>query len=111
MSSQRTKKRRQRRRRQSQQRVVWALLAVAALILVGALLLLRPQGNDTYSVPANYEAEVEGAPRLAMLTDEVVDYGEVKLDTTVETVFRVKNVGDQVLRFQEQPYVELVEGC
>ena len=53
---------------------------------------------------------VTGAPRV-VVDQELVDYGEVKFDTSIETVFRVRNVGDQPLKILGEPQVELVEGC
>jgi hypothetical protein len=54
--------------------------------------------------------EVNGAPSIKV-DKEQVDLGDVKLGKTVEVTFKVTNVGDQTLRFQEQPYIEVVEGC
>lgn len=42
---------------------------------------------------------------------EVFDYGDVKVNTPIETLFRVRNAGDQPLRIADAPEVELVEGC
>jgi hypothetical protein len=42
---------------------------------------------------------------------EKVDLGEVKLGKTVEVSFELTNVGDQTLRFSEQPFIEVKEGC
>ena len=39
------------------------------------------------------------------------DYGDVKLGSTIQTVFNVKNVGDKDLVFQGEPRVEVIEGC
>ncbi len=108
-----SKQSKQRRSKRSQpitvhNRVVWALLAGAGLILAAALLLLRPQ---PYQVAEDFVPEVEGAPRVALVSDEVIDYGDVPLNTTVETVFRFRNTGDQVLQVLGEPTVELVEGC
>jgi hypothetical protein len=36
---------------------------------------------------------------------------DVKLGQPVKVSFIITNVGDQPLRFSEQPYVEVVEGC
>lgn len=60
-------------------------------------------------VPA-FVPEFTGGPR-AQLSQTVFDYGDVKNNTTVETVFTVKNVGDQQLYFPMEPVVTVVEGC
>jgi hypothetical protein len=42
---------------------------------------------------------------------EQVDLGDVKLNQPVEVTFQITNVGDKTLRFEEQPYIDVVEGC
>lgn len=82
------------------------LLGVAALAVI-VLVIWLAQGRQTSvtSPPA-----VVGQPSAA-IDQTAFDYGDVKLGTTIETVFRVKNVGDQSLVFQGEPVVEVVEGC
>lgn len=80
-------------------------LAALVVAVVGVVLFTRS------SDPASeFEPQVTGAPRLAV-AQEVFDYGDVKLGTTVETVFEIQNVGDQELRIAENPPVRVVEGC
>lgn len=82
------------------------LLGMAALAVI-VLVIWLAQGRQTSvtSPPA-----VAGQPSAA-IDQTAFDYGDVKLGTTIETVFRVKNVGDQALVFQGEPIVEVVEGC
>jgi hypothetical protein len=54
--------------------------------------------------------DVSGSPSLKV-DKEKVDLGEVKLGKTVEVSFKLTNVGDQTLRFSEQPFIEVKEGC
>lgn len=81
---------------------------VGALILVAAIMLINQQQQN--SPPPDYVPEVTGAPRVAVAED-VVDYGDVQLNSTIETVFHVQNVGDEPLHIQGEPQVELIEGC
>jgi hypothetical protein len=85
----------------------WLLLATlaAALLVTGGAILLWPRSGQPSVAP-----QVTGAPRVAV-SQEVVDYGDVKLNTSIETVFRVQNVGDQPLKILGEPQVELVQGC
>ncbi|MBZ0292061.1 MAG: DUF1573 domain-containing protein [Anaerolineae bacterium] len=93
--------------RRGYQRVGIALVVV--IILFGAAIVFSP--TDQSGTPENFVPQVLGAPRVAVAQDEV-DFGDIKLDRTVEAVFRVRNIGDQVLRILDQePSVELVEGC
>ena len=83
-------------------------LAAVALALVVAVIWLalgRQQTTTTTSQPG-----VTGQPS-AVIDQTEFDYGDVKLNTTIETVFRVKNEGDQPLVFQGNPEVKVVEGC
>lgn len=51
-----------------------------------------------------------GTPALAV-DQEVIDYGEVKLATDLTFAVNVTNTGDGTLRFREEPYIEVREGC
>lgn len=57
-----------------------------------------------------YTPEVSGEPR-AQLDQTEIDYGDVKLNTTLTSVFKVRNISDQLLKILGEPQVELVEGC
>jgi hypothetical protein len=85
----------------------WLLPAiiVAVIAVVGAVLAVV-LGNQT----PPYEAEVTGAPS-AVVDTTVVDHGAVPYAQTVESVYRVRNVGDEPLVILGEPRVELVEGC
>ena len=86
---------------------IWLpLIIVAGVVLIGAALL---SGNSDTAAPS-VSPQVTGAPALTVDKDKV-DFGNVTLGQTVEVKFEVTNVGDQPLRFNEKPYVEVVEGC
>jgi hypothetical protein len=85
------------------------IVVIVLLVIFGAAVLLAPTSQS--GTPADFIPEVLGAPRVAVAQD-FVDFGDVKLDKTVEAVFRVSNVGDEVLNILDyEPPVELVEGC
>lgn len=85
----------------------WQWIAlIAALVSVGGVLVWLVSRSRT----DNVTPEVTGAPSLEV-AQELVDYGDVKVNTPVETVFRVRNVGDEALVILGEPQVELVEGC
>jgi hypothetical protein len=85
----------------------WAIGLVLAGVVLIAVVVISSNNNST---PANYVPEVTGAPALKV-DKEKVDLGNVKLGQTVSVSFDVTNIGDQPLRFEERPYVEVVEGC
>lgn len=80
-------------------RVLW-WVGSAAVLLVGLLVIWG----------INLQSQAKGAPRLAVEQD-TFNYGDVKLGITVETVFRVRNVGDKPLLILNQPRLQVIEGC
>lgn len=80
------------------------LVAVGAMLLTIATLTLRKDSPD------NAATEFQGGPRVAVNQDKF-DYGDVKVNTPIETMFRVRNTGDQPLQIAGNPKVELVQGC
>lgn len=96
-----------RRAAPSPKRSLWLLLVVlgAVLLVAGGVVRFWQRSSQSDVTPL-----VTGAPRVAV-SQEVVDYGDVKVNTTIETVFRVRNVGDQPLKILGEPQVELVQGC
>jgi hypothetical protein len=51
-----------------------------------------------------------GTPALAV-DQSVIDYGDVKFETDLTFAVKVTNTGDGTLRFKEEPYIEVREGC
>lgn len=79
--------------------------AALLLLLVGSLVLWN-RVNRTPAPPP----QVTGAPRLAV-DQSTIDEGDVPLGKTIRSVFRLQNVGDQLLTVLDEPRVEVVEGC
>lgn len=52
-----------------------------------------------------------GAKPQLISDREAIDLGDVKLGEPVSVTFTLTNAGDGPLRFNEAPYVEVVEGC
>ncbi len=93
-------------RRKPANRPPWLLF-----LSLGGLILMMLAGFAAWR-DATLKAKIEttGAPRLRA-DREAVDLGNVQLGQTVKVAFELTNVGDQPLRFKEQPYIEVVEGC
>lgn len=102
-----SKKSELKRSRKKQQRNRWmsVLLGLGGLVLLVIAALSLNRGGA-----ATAEIEVSGQPSLKV-DQEVVDLGDVKINRLVEANFNVTNVGDEPLRFEKEPYVEVVEGC
>lgn len=109
------KKRSRTRRRAPNSTRNWLVASAAGVVLLilAALALASRQdespGQKVFD--PDFEPQVTGAPRLEVLPQDVVDYGEVKLGTTITTVYTVRNVGDAPLVIYGEPRVELIEGC
>lgn len=88
-------------RKSSPMMLIFGGLALLALALL-ATVLARPRSN--------YSPEVTGGPSLRVDRKQV-DLGDIRLGTPVEASFTVTNVGDEPLRFAEQPWIEVKEGC
>ena len=83
---------------------VLLLLAGGLLLVIGVIFAFRKPSEPKAAI------EISGTPSLKV-DQQKVDLGNVKLGQTVEVKFKLMNVGDQTLRFEKAPYVEVVEGC
>jgi len=54
--------------------------------------------------------QYRGGARLAVDTD-LIDFGTMRYGQFVEARFRLKNVGDQLLRLPASPPIDVLEGC
>ncbi len=88
---------------------LWLTVGAAILLVLGGLSLMWTP-SDTGVVTLDVTPEVSGSPRLAV-DQEIIDEGYIKLNKTVQTTYRLRNVGDQPLYITGEPQVELVEGC
>lgn len=82
---------------------IFFVIGGVIIVLISSLLALQNK-------PTTYIAEVEGKPSLQVDEDKI-DLGDVRLGTTVQTSFKIRNVGDQELKFTQVPFVEVKEGC
>jgi hypothetical protein len=88
---------------------LWLAVGGAVLLIIGGLSLVWTS-SEAGVVTLDVTPEVAGAPRLAV-DQEVIDEGYIKLNNTIRTTFRLRNVGDEPLHILGEPAVELVEGC
>jgi hypothetical protein len=75
----------------------WLLLALGGVLLV---------------IAAFFQANRDrgGTPSIAV-DRQKIDYGDVKFGVEKSFVIKVTNNGDGTLRFKEEPYIEVLEGC
>ena len=74
------------------------------VVLGGGLLLLAAV------LFANRSGDGGGTPAIAV-DQQKIDYGDVKFGVNKTFAIKVTNTGDGTLRFKEDPYIEIVEGC
>ena len=75
----------------------WLVAAGGILLVVAVFLLTRQNGGG-------------GAP-IITVDQQRIDYGDVKFSTNKNFAIKVTNLGDDTLRFKEEPYIQVLEGC
>lgn len=79
---------------------------LAALLFFIAVAVVVVKATAPRKVPV----EAAGGPRIKVYTDRL-DLGTLKLGQTQPVKIEIANVGDQVLRFTNDPYLQVVKGC
>ncbi|WKZ34988.1 MAG: hypothetical protein QY332_15335 [Anaerolineales bacterium] len=87
------------KRQKQKQKFPWLFLALGGVFVALAVFLFARQGGDG-----------GGTPSIAV-DQRLIDYGDVKFSVEKTFAIKVTNTGDGTLRFKEEPYVEVVEGC
>jgi cell division septal protein FtsQ len=100
--------RRQERQRKKQQRNMLLILVSGGLLLIAAAIIIGQTAWANRPDPSLIE--VSGQPSLKV-DQELIDYGDVKLNTNLTFDLQLTNVGDEDLKISETPYVEVKEGC
>jgi hypothetical protein len=87
------------RKQKQRKNFPWLFVALGGLILLGAILFANRSGGD-------------GGGTASLSVDQnKIDYGYVKFGENRQFALKVTNTGDGALRFSEQPYIEVLEGC
>jgi hypothetical protein len=88
-------------RKQKQRRTFpWLFVALGGgLLLVAAAIFFANQNGGTGGTPA------------ISVDQNKIDYEYVKFGENRQFTLKVTNTGDGTLRFEEKPYVEVLEGC
>jgi hypothetical protein len=78
----------------------WPLLVFGGvLLIVAAVLFVNRSGGDG------------GGTASLAVDQQKIDYGDVKFGVNKTFAIKVTNTGSGTLRFKEEPYIEVVEGC
>ena len=77
----------------------WLFLALGGGLLLLAAVLFTRNGVDG-----------GGTPSISVDQNRI-DYGYVSFGQSRQFAIKVTNTGNGTLRFKEQPYIEVLEGC
>ncbi len=77
-----------------------------SLIILGGVLLIVAAFYFSYQGGG----DGGGTPSIAV-DQQKIDYGDVKFGVNKTFAIKVTNTGDGTLRFKEEPYIEMLEGC
>ncbi len=87
-------------KRQKQRKTFpWPLVFLGGILLIVAAFFFANRGGDG-----------GGTPSIAV-DQEKIDYGDVKFGVNKTFAIKVTNTGNGTLRFKEDPYIEVLEGC
>ena len=78
----------------------WLPVAIGGVLLIIAAVFFANQGGG----------DGGGTPSIAV-NQQKIDYGDVKFGVNKTFAIKVTNTGDGTLRFKEEPYIEVLEGC
>ena len=85
------------KRQKQRQDFPWLLAALGGVLLV---------------IAASFFANRDGSGTASITVDQQkIYYGDVKFGVEKSFAIKVTNTGDGILRFKEDPYIEVMEGC
>ena len=87
------------RRQKQKKSFPWPLVAIGGVLLILAAFFFANQGGGG-----------GGTPSIAV-DRQKIDYGDVKFNVEKTFAIKITNTGDGTLRFKEDPYIEILEGC
>jgi len=87
-------------KRQKKQNFPWLLLALGGILVAAAAFLFAREGGG----------DGGGTPSIAV-DQQKIEYGDQHFGTNLTFEVKVTNTGDGNLRFKEEPYIQVLEGC
>ncbi len=88
------------KRQKQRKNFPWSIVAIGVVLLIIAGFFFANQGGG----------DGGGSPSIAV-DQQKIDYGDVKFGVNKTFAIKVTNTGDGTLRFKEEPYIEILEGC
>jgi hypothetical protein len=89
----------QKRRKQNNKLFLPLIILGGVLLIIAAFYSSNQGGGDRGGTPA------------ITVDQQKIDYGDVKFNVEKTFAIKVTNTGDGTLRFKEDPYIEVLEGC
>jgi len=86
-------------RKQKRNNRLLPLIVLGGILLIAAAFYFASLGRDGGGTPS------------IVVDQQKIDYGDVKFDMPKTFAVKVTNTGDGTLRFNEEPYIEVLEGC
>jgi hypothetical protein len=87
------------RKKRQQKKFPWVWVVVGIVVIAAGIWFSRPGADYSGGIPA------------ITVDQQNIDMGYIKLGEYRTIKIKVTNTGDGVLRFKEQPYLEVVKGC
>ena len=87
------------RQNKKSKNISWIYVVAGGVLLIVAALFFANQSGDG-----------GGTPSIAVDQQEI-DYGDVKFNVEKTFAIKVTNTGAGTLRFKEEPYIQVLEGC
>ncbi len=91
-----------RKKRQTISTPLFILMAGGALLLAAGIILGAQQFG---------QSDIGGGTPALTVDQETIQYGDVKFNTSLTFEIEVTNTGDGTLRFKDEPYIEVRDGC
>ena len=95
-----TKKNQKYRKQKQKKNFPWLFVVLGGGLLLLAVVLFANRSGG----------EGSGTPSIAV-DQQKIDYGDVKFGVNKTFAIQVTNTGDGTLCFEEDPYIEVLEGC
>lgn len=90
------------KRQRKKKKFPWPMVVLGGMILIAAVFFFaNRRGISKHG---------SGPPKIAV-DQQKIDYGYVRFGKNKSFDIEVTNIGGDVLRFNQKPYVKVLEGC
>ena len=90
------------RRQRKKKKFPWPMVVLGGVLLIAAAFFFANQRGIS--------KHGSGPPKIAV-DQQKIDYGYVRFGKNKSFDIEVTNIGGDVLRFNQKPYVKVLEGC